>query len=166
MESLKACLKGPWMAILPNLPDRMLACIAPDPDVVMYGTGADEKRTGLAGNQIQAERDWTQTDAAAFILHEPAISADGSVAWASADATCKVEVGGEELAFPARSACLKSALNSGWRCRRMSRCPRRTRNLVVPCPTAEQVEAQLLVKQPVPVKADPPSPAFCERLLY
>lgn len=39
---------------------------------------------------------------AAFILHEPAISAAGSVAWASADATFKVEAGGQEMAFPAR----------------------------------------------------------------
>lgn len=81
---------------------RLLACIAPDPDVLMYGTGADEKRIGLAGIQAQAERDWAQTDAAAFILHDPSISAAGMVAWASADATFKVEVGGQEMALPAR----------------------------------------------------------------
>ena len=81
---------------------RLLASIAPDPDVLMYGTGADEKRIGLAGMQAQVERDWAQTDSAAFILHDPSISAAGSVAWVSADATFKVEVGRQEMAFPAR----------------------------------------------------------------
>lgn len=80
----------------------LLACIAPDPDVLMYGTGADEKRMGLAGIQAQAERDWAQTDAAAFNLQEPSISAAGSVAWASADAVFQVEAGGQQMAFPAR----------------------------------------------------------------
>jgi ketosteroid isomerase-like protein len=68
----------------------------------MYGTGVDEKRIGLAGIQTQVERDWAQTDAATFILHDPAISAAGLVAWASADATFKVEAGGQQMAFPAR----------------------------------------------------------------
>ena len=81
---------------------RLLACVAPDPDVLMYGTGADEKRIGLAGIQTQVERDWAQTDAATFILHDPAISAAGSVAWASADATFKLDAGGQQMAFPAR----------------------------------------------------------------
>lgn len=47
---------------------RLLSCIAPDDDVVMYGTGADEKRIGLNAIRTQAERDWAQTDASAFVL--------------------------------------------------------------------------------------------------
>ena len=81
---------------------RLLSCVAPDVDVLMYGTGADEKRIGLHGIQTQAERDWSQTDASAFILHNPTISALGPVAWSAADTTFKVQVGGQEMAFPAR----------------------------------------------------------------
>jgi ketosteroid isomerase-like protein len=80
----------------------MLSHIAPDPDVVMYGTGADEKRIGLAEIRTQAERDWSQTDAAAFELNNPIIGGAGSVAWVAADASFRVEVGGQTLAFPAR----------------------------------------------------------------
>ena len=40
---------------------RLLALFAPDPDVVLIGTGADEKRVGLAEIQTQAERDWSQS---------------------------------------------------------------------------------------------------------
>jgi len=58
---------------------RLLAHISPDLDVVMYGTGPDEKRVALAEIRTQAERDWAQTDAAAFVFEQPMISAAGSV---------------------------------------------------------------------------------------
>ena len=81
---------------------RLLSCIAPDDDVVMYGTGADEKRIGLNAIRTQAERDWAQTDASAFVLQAPAISSSGTVAWASADLIFDVESGGQKMAFPGR----------------------------------------------------------------
>ena len=81
---------------------RMLSHIAPDVDMLMYGTGADEKRIGRESVGAQAQRDWSQTGASAFILDQPAISAAGSVAWAAADAVFRVEMGGQEMAFPAR----------------------------------------------------------------
>jgi ketosteroid isomerase-like protein len=93
---------------------RMLACIAPDPDVLMYGTNADEKRIALAGIQAQAERDWSQTDRAEFVLHDPLISAAGSVAWAAADATFKIEAGGQMLAFPARVTTVLENRDGRW----------------------------------------------------
>jgi hypothetical protein len=42
--------------------EGFLALLVPDPDVFLYGTGADEKRQGLAEIQAQAERDWSQSD--------------------------------------------------------------------------------------------------------
>jgi ketosteroid isomerase-like protein len=81
---------------------RLLAGIAPDLDVVMYGTGADEKRIGLSEIQAQAERDWSQTDASSFTFGEPSISAAGLVAWASADCSFNVEMGGQAMSFPGR----------------------------------------------------------------
>ena len=82
--------------------ERLLSAVAPDADVVMYGTGADEKRLALGQIRTQAERDWEQTDAAAFVFGQPMISAAGNVAWAAADCTFQVEAGGEEMAFPGR----------------------------------------------------------------
>ena len=80
----------------------LLSAVAPDADVVMYGTGADEKRMALGEIRMQAERDWAQTDAAAFSFAEPMISAAGAVAWVAAECTFQVEVGGQALAFPGR----------------------------------------------------------------
>lgn len=78
------------------------AAFAPDPDVVMYGTGADEKRIGLAEIQAQAERDWSQTEAATVTYGWISVSAAGSVAWAAADATFNLKAGGQEMTLPAR----------------------------------------------------------------
>ena len=40
----------------------ILALLAPDPDVVFIGTGADEKRLGLADVKALFERDLTQSE--------------------------------------------------------------------------------------------------------
>ena len=61
--------------------ESLLAGFAPDPDVVMYGTGADEKRVGLAEIRAQAERDWSQTEAAAIKHDTVSVSATGSPAF-------------------------------------------------------------------------------------
>ena len=81
---------------------RLLAGFAPDLDVVMFGTGADERRTGLTEIRTQAERDWSQTDASAFSFGEIAVSAVGSVAWAAADCVFQVEAGGQRMTLPGR----------------------------------------------------------------
>lgn len=54
-----------------------LACFASDTDVVLYGTGADEKRIGLEQIRIQVERDWAQSESAAMSFTWNSISAAG-----------------------------------------------------------------------------------------
>src|SRR5215831_15734695 len=75
---------------------------APDPDVLMYGTGADEKRLGLAEIQVQAERDWSQTETASLTYKWISVSAAGSVAWAATDAVLEVKAGGQSMTLPLR----------------------------------------------------------------
>jgi|RhiMetdeSRZDD1v2_1073273.scaffolds.fasta_scaffold3184473_1 ketosteroid isomerase-like protein len=75
---------------------------APDPDVVMYGTGADEKRLGLAEIQVQAERDWSQTETASVSYRWISVSAAGSVAWAATDAVLDLKAGGQKMTLPLR----------------------------------------------------------------
>ena len=82
--------------------ESLLAGFAPDPDVVMYGTGADEKRVGLTEIRAQAERDWSQTEAAAIKHDTVSVSAAGLVAWAAVDGAFEVKAGGQEMALPAR----------------------------------------------------------------
>lgn len=92
----------------------VLSTFAPDGDVVMYGTGADEKRVGPAEIQTQAERDWSQTEAATVALGWTSISAAGSVAWAAADATFNLKAGGQEMSLPARITFVLEQRGGEW----------------------------------------------------
>jgi ketosteroid isomerase-like protein len=94
--------------------EGLLALVAPDPDVVMYGTGADEKRIGRAGIQAQAERDWAQTEAAALTTEWTSISATDPVAWVAADATFTVRAGGQALSFPTRVTLVLEHRGAQW----------------------------------------------------
>jgi hypothetical protein len=104
---------------------------AADPDVVMYGTGADEKRVGLAEIQAQAERDWSQSEAAAIIYRWTSVSAAGSVAWVAGDAAFKLKAAGKRCPYQRASpVSSKSAGSSGSSCRPTFRSPLLARSKV------------------------------------
>ena len=65
--------------------DGVMAHIAPDDDVVLIGTGEDEKRVGPAQVRLQVERDHEQTEKIAMRLSDPVVSARGEVAWLTGD---------------------------------------------------------------------------------
>jgi len=92
----------------------LLACFAPDPDVVMFGTGADEKRVGLAEIQLQAQRDWDQTDSIAMAFDWTSISTAGPVAWAAIDGAFEIQAGGQAFRMPARSSFVLEKRNGQW----------------------------------------------------
>ena len=90
------------------------AAFAPDPDVVMYGTGADEKRVGLAEIQAQAERDWSQSEATTVTYGWTLVSAAGSVAWVATDAAFNLKAGGQEMTLPARITFVLEKRGEEW----------------------------------------------------
>jgi ketosteroid isomerase-like protein len=94
--------------------DGLLAGFASAPDVIMYGTGADEKRIGREEIRVQAKRDWSQTEAAAFPYGSMSISAAGPVAWAAVDASFDVQAGGQALSFPARITFVLEQRGEQW----------------------------------------------------
>ena len=94
--------------------EALMACFAPDPDVVFYGTGADEKRIGLDGVRMQAQRDWNQTDSISMVFDDVSISAAGSVAWAAIDGAFEIGVGGQVFAMPARVTMVLEKRNGSW----------------------------------------------------
>ena len=85
-----------------------------DPDVMMYGTGADEKRVGLAQIQKQVERDWSQSESTAVKFKWTHISAAGSVAWAAADVDFDLKGGGQEFTLPARVTFVLEKRGNEW----------------------------------------------------
>jgi len=80
----------------------VLACFVPDADLVLYGTGADEKRIGPEQARAQVERDWAQSDSIALSFGWSSVSAAGSVAWVAMDGSFTVRAGGSEMKVPAR----------------------------------------------------------------
>lgn len=52
---------------------EVMACFAPEPEVLLYVTGADEKRTGLDEIRAQVERDWSQTEHIELVIDSKAI---------------------------------------------------------------------------------------------
>jgi uncharacterized protein (TIGR02246 family) len=79
-----------------------MSLIAPDADVVIYGTGADEKRVGPKEIKAQFERDWSQIEDPALEYNWTSISAAGNVTWAAIDAVLKAKVEGKSMKFPSR----------------------------------------------------------------
>ncbi len=94
--------------------DTLRAAFAPDPDVVMYGTGADEKRIGLEAIQAQAERDWSQAEATSIAYGWTIVSAAGSVAWVATDAAFNLKAGGQEMTLPARMTFVLERRGDRW----------------------------------------------------
>ena len=94
--------------------DGLLALFAPDSDLVLFGTGADEKRVGLAELKIQAERDWAQTDSIYFELGWHSVSAAGSVAWLAAEGMGQAKFDGQEMSFPFRFTAVLEQRGGKW----------------------------------------------------
>jgi uncharacterized protein (TIGR02246 family) len=94
--------------------DGFLGCFAPDDDVVLYGTGADEKRVGLAQIRAQVERDWAQTESASISYDWTSISAAGSVAWAAADGAFVLGAEGQDIRLAARCTFVLEKREGRW----------------------------------------------------
>jgi ketosteroid isomerase-like protein len=82
--------------------NELLSYFSPDTDVVMYGTGVDEKRIGRDAIKIQAERDWAQTEEAAFNWNWHSVVGSDAVACLSADGEANVKIDGEAMNMPIR----------------------------------------------------------------
>ncbi|MCU9848919.1 nuclear transport factor 2 family protein [Defluviimonas sp. WL0024] len=94
---------------------ELMACFGTDPDVTVFGTGADEKPVGPAAIEAQVKRDWAQTDAIAIKLFNPAVSAAGDIAWVSSDGAFEITAGGQDMTLPARVTYVLQREDGAWR---------------------------------------------------
>nr|CAP48448.1 putative integron gene cassette protein [uncultured bacterium]CAP48449.1 putative integron gene cassette protein [uncultured bacterium] len=94
--------------------EEFLACFASDDDVVLYGTGADEKRIGLEQIRAQVERDWAQTESISMTFTWVSISAAGSVAWAAIDGAFNFRANGQDETLPARVSFVLERRDDSW----------------------------------------------------
>jgi ketosteroid isomerase-like protein len=90
------------------------AAFADEPDILIYGTGADEKRIGLQEIQAQAERDWAQADEISVAFDWTSVSAADGVAWAAVDGAFLGTVGGQSMRMPMRSTFVLTNRGGRW----------------------------------------------------
>ena len=79
--------KGMFEAYKKQDQKAFLSYWTPDLDVLVIGSGIDEKRVGLAEIINGLERDWAQGTVESIGVKNFAVSAAGYVAWLSADVT-------------------------------------------------------------------------------
>jgi len=91
-----------------------LDCFAPDDDVVVYGTGADEKCIGIERIRTQVRRDWEQSESAVMSFSWMPISAAGGVAWAAADGAIEFRANGQDASIPVRVTFVLEQRGDKW----------------------------------------------------
>jgi predicted ester cyclase/ketosteroid isomerase-like protein len=82
--------------------DAIMALYAPDTDVVLIGTGANERCVGPTEIRALHELEWSQSEAGSIELGWHAVSAAASMACVAMEVTVHVRVEGQEMHLPAR----------------------------------------------------------------
>ena len=88
--------------------------MVPDPDLVLLGTGADEKRIGQAEALAQTKRDWAQSETSSLEIGWHLVSSAGTVAWVTADIAFQFKAGGQQMALPGRLTAVLEQRDGKW----------------------------------------------------
>ena len=94
--------------------DGTMVHFAPDPDVVMIGSGADEKGIGLTEIKALVERAFAQSEEISVQLGWYSVSSAGSVAWVASDAVIQVKISGQEISLPIRLTVVLEQRRGRW----------------------------------------------------
>ncbi len=98
--------------------NRVLQLFAPEGDAMFLGTGADEKRYGLAEIKRQVERDLDQAHSIHWNWVWDNVSRTGPVAWVTADAIVRV-MNGQDMHLPVRLTAVLEEGDTAWRIAQM-----------------------------------------------
>jgi ketosteroid isomerase-like protein len=94
--------------------EAVMAAFGSDPDVLLFGTGADEVRRGKDAIRTQVERDWGQSDEVSLALRWGPVSAAGDVAWTWAEGSFDFRAGDVEGSLPARLSAVLERRDGQW----------------------------------------------------
>jgi uncharacterized protein (TIGR02246 family) len=94
--------------------NTMLSFFAPDPDVVVIGTGRDEKGIGFAEVRDIFERAFSQFNEASFEFGWHSVSVAGPLAWLAADITLHVEASDREISRQIRLTGIMEKRGDRW----------------------------------------------------
>jgi len=94
--------------------DKMMSLFSTDEDMVVIGTGADEKRVGKSEARSLFKRDWSQSEASSIDYNWKSISAEGKLAWAAVEATVYARIGSREIHLPSRLTIIMKKSGKQW----------------------------------------------------
>jgi ketosteroid isomerase-like protein len=80
----------------------MLAVLAPDADVLVIGSGEDERSIGPSDFGKSAQRDWKQSESASIKAENVLVSCAGIVAWFAADVNFQFSIKGKKYDLEGR----------------------------------------------------------------
>ncbi len=94
--------------------DAILAFVVPDPDVILIGTGRDEKCVGLGNIRNILGRSLSQFEEASFKFGWHSVSAAGSVAMPTADVTLYVKTSDRQITEQMRLTVVLEQRGDRW----------------------------------------------------
>lgn len=92
----------------------MLAVVAPDKDVLVIGSGADERSLGPEEFGKSAKRDWAQSEASSINLRDTKVAMAGGVAWFAADVTFQFTIERKRSELPGRLTGVMEKREGKW----------------------------------------------------
>ena len=113
-DEVAVTLQGMFEAYAKRDLNGVLAFWAPDPDVLMIGSGADEKSVGLNQFTKSLMRDWNQSEKASINFKDIAVSAAGAVAWFATDVTFSGQINEEKFDLPGRLTGVMEKRDGEW----------------------------------------------------
>ena len=113
-DEVTLTLKGMFEAYAKRDLNGVLAFWAPDPDVRLIGSGADEKSVGLNAFAKILRRDWEQSDAVSVELKDVAVSTAEAVAWFTADITFRGKINVDSFDMPGRLTGVMEKRKGNW----------------------------------------------------
>jgi uncharacterized protein (TIGR02246 family) len=94
--------------------DAMMAFFAPDPDVVVIGTGGDERGVGFNAVKAIFERAFSQFDEASFDFGWYSVSVAGPLALLATDITFRIKASDREVGMQIRLTGVMERRGDRW----------------------------------------------------
>jgi len=94
--------------------DKMMSLFSPDDDLVVMGTGADEKKIGKSEVKSLFKRDWAQSEASSIVYNWRSIFTKGNISWVTAEAAFYARVGSREMHIPTRLTVVLKKSGDEW----------------------------------------------------
>ena len=94
--------------------EGFLGLFVTDPDLVVIGTGVDEKCYGINDVKSLVTRDWSQSSNMSMSFSNMSVSRAGSVAWMAADCLVVAGIDNEQQHFKMRHTAVLEIRGSAW----------------------------------------------------